>query len=138
MRHVWKFKDISFNFCIKCGISKSMARAQKCPMPDKYLNKKLPHDTISVIGNYEQNITVCKYCELVESNVRNIIFSKDNNHCGYVPYMLYGNVAKHELHVIYSFSVENGLISHGIPEVAYWPIYCSLTDKDRTIKDIIK
>jgi hypothetical protein len=114
-----------------------MARARKCPMPDKYLNKKLPHDTISFI-DCGRNVVACKYCELVESNTRNIIFSKDNSHCGYVPYRLYGNVAKHELHVIYSFSVENGLISRGIPEVAYWPIYCSLTDKDRTIKDIIK
>lgn len=141
MSHVWKFGDIHFNFCIKCGIKKSRALEQKCPMPNRYLDKKLPHDTVTFVGDYKQNIVICKYCELVKSDIRRIIFSKDHSHCGYVPYVLFElngkKIAKHMLHLFYSFCGSK-LINYGRPEIAYWPIYCSLSDNDRIIKDIIK
>lgn len=141
MRHMWKVGDTHFNFCVKCGIKKSAAWVQKCPMPDRYIDKKLPHDVATLKGAHGQEIFVCQSCEMVRSETRKIIFSKDNSHCGYIPYILteYNGkkIAQHTMHLIFSFS-KSKLKSWGKPEVAYWPIYCSLTQNDIKVKDIIK
>jgi len=114
-------------------------------------DKKLPHKIEEIEDKRYSwmrtapHICVCKICgmkpDLYDNHV-NIIWSQDRTGLAYVPYKIIEKngrkIARHGKWWIWkwdpikkkSFRVFN-------PEVSFWPIYCSLTEEEAMVRDIL-
>lgn len=139
VRHKWKIGDIHFNFCVKCGIKRFYAGSRGCTMVTRNLEKKLPHK-IEILHKrkYSWDIYKCSVCDIEGRRWGrwNLIFSTSDTGIAYVPYHIVEVNGKLRAKNIRYFKRKRGKLI-GIPEVAYWPIYCGLTEDEYICKDII-
>lgn len=149
-RHIWKHKGILFNFCIKCGMKKSWSNEHDCQMSNFNADKHYAHNVIIDYKNaYSGNMYKCKKCGIKSNKCDiksrysqwNLIFSNQPGSPAYVPYKIIEKIgkdgiinryAKHTRH----FERINGR-RIGLYDVAYWPIYCGLSEDEFIIMDII-
>jgi phosphatidate phosphatase PAH1 len=151
MSHKWQQNGMRFNFCVKCGTKKSWVNKHHRCMSKQAHGKHLPHKICETeqisryYSGYKMNIQKCAICEIHTtrySSSRHIRFfwSKDTTGIAYVPYMVFEKngkkIAKH--YNPYTYADVNGKRRAVIrSEVAWWPVYCSLTEDEAMIKDII-
>jgi len=147
MSHKWQLNGIKFNFCVKCGCKKTYAgRWHRCMSKTAY-GKKLQHKLEIIIDGrltWMPAYCKCKVCQLEEnSRHSNIMWSTDDTGIAYVPYKLIKNnngttLGKHCKWWNWQqdpVSKEWGKVP--IPGLAFWPVFCLLTEDEAMIKDLI-
>lgn len=128
-RHLWKHKGIEFNFCIKCGMKKDLSVRSECQVYN--LNNRHPHDII--INKHK-----CRKCNIGKWQT---IFSNQPGAPAYVPYKIFevknkdGTTKKVAKHMRYF--KKRGKKEIGLVDVAFWPIYCGLSEDEWIAIDII-
>jgi len=154
-QHKWIHNNIKFNFCIKCGITKSSSTNIPCHMKHNTWKLELSHSVLDkpvmnydlvlpfqnkknvtknkfYLNNFESSEKFCERCEInnYKSRYYAVHFEKITMNA-FVPYTLEKVIDK-----TYAKYVMRNEAFHN-PKILYWPIYCAYTDKDMLVKSIV-
>jgi len=137
MQHAWTKEGIIHNFCLNCGIRKSVASGQKISCIYHKNQDPLTHD-VQLNKSQQQQ---CTKCEIIA----NQYYNTPHTTCCYdgytfvVPYIEIFNQRNEVIRRRFIYGTERNIRrkegqGH---EVMFWPIYCAYTEDDVIIRDII-